>query len=164
MPQLPMVPGWEGWHPILIHFPIVLFLLAPVFLLLAGFTKTEKRSTFLVSALLVMVLGITSVYAAFEAGQAGAVLLDQTGQVMTVVEHHRKLADLARTSLAIATLLFGLTLLMRTALELNLRELSAVLPVGFIAFYGLGLFWLIHAAYNGERLVHEFGVGRVVSP
>ena len=164
MPQLPMVPSWDGVHPLVIHFPIVLFLLAPVFLLLASFAQADKRNTLLISALLVMVLGITSVYAAFEAGQATAARVNLTGEAKTIVEHHRELADLARSSLTMATILFGLSLVIRTVFQLNMYELTAVLPLGFIVFYGLGLFWLINTAYNGERLVHEFGVSGVVSP
>ena len=72
MPQLPMIPGWDGIHPLLIHFPLTLFFLAPVFVLFAGFAKTTTRRTFLVSALTVMLLGIASTYAAFEAGQTAA--------------------------------------------------------------------------------------------
>jgi hypothetical protein len=56
-----------------------------------------------------MVLGIASMFVAFEAGQAAAVLVDRTGEAKEIVDHHRELADLARSSLAMATLLFGLT-------------------------------------------------------
>ena len=65
---LELVPGWDGIHPLLIHFPLTLFFLAPVFVLFASLAKTTTRRTFLISALTVMLLGIASTYAAFEAG------------------------------------------------------------------------------------------------
>ena len=164
MPQLPMIPGWDGIHPLLIHFPLTLFFLAPVFVLFAGFTKTTTRHTFLISALTVMLLGITSTYAAFEVGQTAAATVTPTGEVQTVVERHQELASLARSSLTVATLLFGLTFLICTCFHLQMRELTGVLPLGSVVFYALGLFWLINTAYHGERLVHEFGVGSVVNP
>ena len=164
MPQLPMIPGWDGIHPLLIHFPLTLFFLAPVFVLFAGFAKTTTRHTFLISALTVMLLGIASTYAAFEAGQTAAATVTPTGEVRTVVERHQELASLARSSLTAATLLFGLTLLICTCFHLQIHELTGVLPLGSVVFYALGLFWLINAAYYGERLVHEFGVGSIVSP
>jgi uncharacterized membrane protein len=164
MTQIPMIPNWDGLHPLMIHFPIVLFLLAPVFLLFAAFTRADRRSTFLSAALLVMVLGSVSVHASFETGLAARARLDRTGEAGTIVERHRELADLARSSLAMATLLFSLTLLIRTVLQVNMYELTGVLPLGSVVFYGLGLFWLINAAYNGERLVHEFGVNGITSP
>jgi uncharacterized membrane protein len=164
MTLLPMIPNWDGLHPLTIHFPIVLFLLPPVFLLCAAFTHADRRSTLLAAALLVMVLGITSVFVAFEAGQAAAGRVDRTGEVGTIVSRHREFADLARSSLTMGTLLFGLTLLVRSVFHLNIFELTVVLPLGSVVFYGFGLLWLINAAYNGERLVHDFGVNGVASP
>jgi uncharacterized membrane protein len=164
MPQLPMIPGWDGIHPLLIHFPVTLFFLAPMFVLLAGFAKTTARHTFLISALTVMLLGIASTYAAFEAGQAAAATVTPAGEVRTVVERHQELASLARSSLTAATLLFGLTLLICTCFHLQIHELTGVLPLGSVVFYALGLFWLINTAYYGERLVHQFGVGSIVNP
>jgi hypothetical protein len=54
-------------------------------------------------------------------------------------------------------------LVIRTVFQVNIYELNAVLPLGFVPFYGLGLFWLVNAAYNGERSVHKFGVNGVVA-
>ena len=164
MAQLPMIPGWDGIHPLLIHFPLSLFFLAPVFVLFASLTKAATRRTFLISALTVMLFGITSTYAAFEAGQTAAASVSRTEEVRTVVDRHRELAGLARSSLTAATLLFGLTLLICAGFHLQLHELTGALPLGSVAFYVLGLFWLINTAYHGERLVHEFGVGSIVNP
>ncbi|MGC2195623.1 MAG: DUF2231 domain-containing protein [Terriglobales bacterium] len=164
MNQLPVIPGWDGIHPLLIHFPLTLFFLAPVFVLLAAFTNATVRRTFLVSALTVMLLAITSTYAAFEAGQTAATSVTRTGEVRAVVERHQELASLARSSLTVATLLFGLTLLICRRFHLQMGELTGVLPLGSVVFYALGLFWLINTAYHGERLVHEFGAGSIVNP
>lgn len=164
MPQLPMIPGWDGIHPLLIHFPLTLFFLAPVFVLFASFTNATTRRTFLMSALTVMLLGLTLTYVAFAAGQTAAASATRTEEVRTVVDRHQELAGLARSSLTLATLLFSLTFLMCTCIHLQPHELAGVLPVGSVVFYALGLFWLINTAYHGERLVHEFGVGSIVNP
>jgi uncharacterized membrane protein len=148
----------------LIHFPLTLFFLAPVLVLFASLTKATTRRTFLISALTVMFFGITSTYAAFEAGQTAAASMTEAGEVKTVMERHQELASLARSSLTAATLLFGLTLLICTCFNLQLHELTGVLPLGSVVFFALGLFWLINTAYQGERLVHEFGVGSIVNP
>lgn len=164
MPLLPMIPNWDGIHPLLIHFPLTLFFLAPVFVLFASLTKATTRRTFLISALTVLFLGITSTYATFEAGQTAAASMTEAGEVKTVMERHQELASLARSSLTTATLFFALTFLMCTCFHLQLHELTGVLPLGSVVFYALGLFWLINTAYHGERLVHEFGVGSIVNP
>jgi uncharacterized membrane protein len=164
MPQLPMIPNWDGIHPLLIHFPLTLFFLAPVFVLFASLAKDTTRRTLLISALTVLFLGITSTYAAFEAGQTAAASMTEAGEVKTVMERHQELASLACSSLTAATLFFVLTFLMCTCFHLQLHELTGVLPLGSVVFYALGLFWLINTAYHGERLVHEFGVGSIVNP
>ena len=164
MAQLPMIPGWDGIHPLLIHFPLSLFFLAPVFVLFASLTKARTRRTFFISALIVMLFGITSTYAAFEAGLTAAASVTEAGKLRTVIERHQELASLARSSLTAATLLFGLTLLICACFHLQLHELTGALPLGTILFYALGLFWLVNTAYHGERLVHEFGMGSIVNP
>lgn len=158
MLQLQMFPGWDGIHPLLIHFPLTLFFLAPAFALMAAFTKAATRRAFLISTFLLMVLGTVLTYVAFEVGEA-AVAGDFSKEALAIVERHRELADLTRSSFTLATLLFGLALGICGFLHLHIGELTGVLPLGAAVFYVLGLFWLIHAACQGERLVHEFGVG-----
>jgi|SRR5450759_3786873 uncharacterized membrane protein len=164
MPQLLMIPSWDRLHPMIIHFPIVLFLLPPLFLLFAAFTRTDRRSMLLCSALILMVLATSSLYVAFETGEAAETLINRRAEITVVVEHHQEFANLSRSSFTVATALLGMVLLIRRVLHLHTHELTAVLPLGFVAFYGLGLFWLVHTAYNGERLVHEFGVKGVIAP
>ena len=163
MHQLTMIPGWDGIHPLLIHFPLTLFFLAPVFVFFANVTKAATRRTFLICALTVMLLGITSTYAAFEVGQTAAGSVTRTGEVRTVMERHQELASLARSSLTAATLLFDLTFLICRCFHLRVHELTGVLPLGSVVFYALGLFWLINTAYHGERLAHEFSVNNIVN-
>jgi uncharacterized membrane protein len=163
MPQLPMIPSWDGLHPMIVHFPIVLFLLPPL-LLFAAFTRTDRRSMLLCSALILMVLATSSLYVAFETGETAKTLINRRAEITAVVEHHQEFANLSRSSFTVATALLGMVLLIRRVLHLHTHELTAVLPLGFVAFYGLGLFWLVHTAYNGERLVHEFGVKGVIAP
>lgn len=164
MPQLPMIPSWDGLHPMIIHFPIVLFLLPPLFVLFAAFTRTDRRFVLLCSALVLMLLATTSMYIAFETGEAAGAIANGTAEIKANLEHHQKLADDSRNSFTMATVLFGLVILMRKLLHLHTYELTGVLPIGFVVFYGLGLFWLINTAYAGERLVHELGVTGVVVP
>jgi uncharacterized membrane protein len=110
-----------------------------------------------------MVLATTSIYIAFETGEAAGALANRTATIKANLEHHQKFADLSRSSFAMATALLGLVIFMRKQFHLHTHELTAVLPIGFVAFYGLGILWPINTAYAGERLVHEFGVNGVVA-
>lgn len=155
---LPTFLGWDGMHALLIHIPLTLFFLAPVFALIAACSRAANRRAFLTSTLTLMLFGTISTYVAFEAGEAVAIA-DLSQEAKAIFERHREFADLTRSSFTVATLLFGLTAVICTFLHLGVRELTGVLPLGAAVFYVLGLFWLIHAACQGERLAYEFGVG-----
>jgi uncharacterized membrane protein len=155
---LPTFPGWDGIHALLIHFPLTLFFLAPVFALMAAFSRAANRRAFLTLTLILMLFGTISTYVAFEAGEAAAIA-DLSQEAKAIIERHREFADLTRSSFTVATLLFGLTAVICMFFHLGVRELTSILPLGAAAFYLLGLFWLIQAARLGEKLVHEFGVG-----
>ena len=158
MLQLPTFPGWDGMHPVLIHFAVTVFFLAPVFALMAACSRAATRRAFLISTLMLMFLGTISTYVAFEAGEA-ATTTGLSQEAGVTLERHREFADLMRSSFSAATFLFGLCLAICTFLHLGMRELTGVIPLGAAAFYILGLFSLINAAYQGERLVHEFAAG-----
>src|SRR6516225_7438257 len=138
MLQLPMFPGWNGIHPLLIHFPLTLFFLAPVFALLAAFTRAATRRAFLITTLMLMLFGTVSTYVAFEAGEA-AVSEGFREEALAIVERHRELAELTRSSFTVATLLFALSLALCTFLHVRARKLTGVLPLGAAVFYVLGL-------------------------
>ncbi len=155
---LPTFPGWDGMHALLIHFPLTLFFLAPVFAVMAACSRSVNRRAFLRLTLILMLLGTISTYVAFETGEAAAIA-DLSPEAKAIVERHREFADLTRSSFTVATLLFGLSAVICMFFHLGVRELTGILPLGAAAFYVLGLFWLIQAARQGEKLVHEFGVG-----
>lgn len=164
MLQLPMTPGWDGMHPLFTHFPLTLFFLGPIFVLLASFTKATTRRTFLISAIITLTLGVMSTHLAFAAGRATAASPSWTGEVKMLFERHQEFASSTRSSFTLAVLLFGGVMLICRLFDLQVRELTGVLPLGAMIFYGLGLFWLINTAYTGEQLVHEFGVGSLPVP
>lgn len=163
MSPVSMFPTWNAVHPLVIHFPLILFVVAPLIGLAAAFTKAAARGAVLVSCLVLMLLASTSLQLSYKTGEAAAHTAKGIGAEV-VLEQHKEAAELARGSLMLATLLFGLTLLFCLRLHLPVRQLIGVLPLGAALFYGLGLFWLVQTAYQGERLVHEFGSGGITPP
>ena len=61
--MLPPWPGWDGLHPLVIHFPIALLLTAPVFVLLA-MIPPKRGASFGLSALAMLVLGTAAAFVA----------------------------------------------------------------------------------------------------
>ena len=64
MIQMPPIPSWEGLHPLIIHFPIVLLLVTPVLVLVGALLKAEKGRPVLYVALALMIAGTLSIFLA----------------------------------------------------------------------------------------------------
>jgi len=165
MLQLPPMPSWDAMHPLIIHFPIVLLLLAP-FLILAGALRPRKRGrTILYVALAVMMAGTVGTYFAIASGQAAAQLAERNPQVEAVLEQHEQLAEATRIGFSVLTVIFAAILLIPGALKKTANRIaSTALPLAFLVLYAGGALLLANTAHNGARLVHEFGVTAALKP
>ena len=156
--MLPPIPSWDGLHPLIIHFPIALLIVAPVLVLLGTFIKGRGR-VFLMSALVLMILGSIAAWFAVSTGEAASEFAERAGAAQSVLEEHEELAETTR---AVFTVLTGVFMVIVVAPLLFRKELarSIVIPLNlaFLLFYGAGILLLVNTAHQGGRLVHEFGV------
>jgi uncharacterized membrane protein len=163
--QLPPVPSWDGLHPLIIHFPIVLLLVAPVLIVIGALLKPEKGGVLLWTALTMMILGTASVFVAVETGEAAGKLAERTPEINVVLEHHEELAERTRIAFSVLTIVFSAILLVpKLVRRASSRVVTTVLPLVFVVLYGVGTLLLVNTAHNGGRLVHELGVTAMVSP
>ena len=65
--MFPPIPSWDGLHPLIIHFPIALLLVAPILVLL-GLISPNRGRAFLGAALILMVLGTIASWIAVSTG------------------------------------------------------------------------------------------------
>ena len=163
MLQIPPLPTWDSLHPLIIHFPIVLLLLCPLFILISTILRPGRGRPYMIAALVVLLLGTVSLFVSIETGEAAAELADRTDAMSAVLKSHQELAADTRN---IFTVLSGI-LLVIFALPLALRRrdsrlFSTVLPLTFLALYSVGALLLINTAHAGGRLVHEFGVHALI--
>lgn len=162
--EMPPIPSWDGLHPIIIHFPVALLLVAPLFVVL-GALWTKNGRAFLFAALLLMVLGTASAFVAVETGEAAAELADRSPEINVVLEHHQALAERTRLIFSVLTAVFAALLFLPPLLKRELkRPLALALYAVFLLLYAGGALVLSNTAHNGGRLVHEFGVRSFMPP
>jgi uncharacterized membrane protein len=165
MIQFPPIPAWDALHPLIVHFPIALLLVAPLFIVIGALLQPEKGRVYLFSALILMVLGTSAVFVALETGEAAAKLAERTPEINTVLEHHKQLAETTRMTFLALTVIFAAIILLPRLLRGSPRWLAGrALLLFFLVAYGAGMLLVVNTAHNGGRLVHEFGVKALVEP
>ena len=160
--MLPPWPGWDGLHPLVIHFPIALLLVAPVFVLLA-MLRPARTATFAVPAVILLALGTIAAFVAVETGEAAAELATRTDAINRILERHSGLAETVRNVFAViavayAVAVLALVRLRRLAQPAYAATIHAVFLVLLLAGSGL----VATAAHQGAVLVHGLGVHSMI--
>jgi uncharacterized membrane protein len=160
--MLPPWPGWDGLHPFVVHFPVVLLLVAPVFVLL-GLRPGPRSSAFRVSALVLLIGATVSAFLAVSTGKAAGELADHTPAINLVMSRHMDLAEATRNAAAALTVLYALLLALPRYVKAMARPaVSALVQVAFLALLlGAGVL-VINTAHLGGRLVHQLGVHAIM--
>lgn len=165
MLTLPPIPSWQAIHPLIIHFPIALLLVAPLFIIIGVLRKPNLSFPFLLVALILMALGTVSTLAAASSGQAAGELAENIPQAKAVLEQHEELAEITEIAFSALTLIFASILFVPRLLKREpTRAISTVLPLVFLLFYATGAVSLANTAHQGGRLVHELGVRAQIQP
>ena len=162
---LPPIPSWSEFHPLVIHFPIALLLVAPIFIIAGIAMNPQKGRPVLVTALALMILGTVGTVAAVLTGEAAAEVAHRSAGASAVLERHQELAELTRDIFGLLSVIFAAILFVPRLLKREISTATArVLPLAFLVFYGAGTVVLVNTAHNGGRLVHEFGIHSVLAP
>src|SRR6516162_6312096 len=164
MQALPPIPNWTELHPLVIHFPIALLLVAPLFIIAGIVMNPSKGRPFLVAALSLMVLGTVGTTVAVLTGEAAAEVAHRTAAMSAVLERHQELAETTRDIFGLLSAIFASILFVPRFLRRETITTARILPLAFLLFYGAGTVVLVNTAHNGGRLVHEFGVHSVLAP
>lgn len=161
--MLPPIPSWDGLHPIIIHFPIALLLIAPILILLGIFFGKSSRA-FMISAFVLMLIGTIAIYVAVATGESAGELAERMANVETVLENHEELAETTQILFTALTVIFGAIIFVPMLFKKELgRKIIIPLSLAFLLFYSTGTVFLLNTAHEGGRLVHEFGVRAMVA-
>ena len=162
--MLPPWPGWDALHPQVIHFPIALLLVAPLFVLLA-IVVPKRACAFAASALLMLALGTGARVRRRRNGRSRRGTGDAERHGHAAIEQHASLAETARNVFAGLTALYALVLaLPRFVKALSTRTAMVVAQAVFLGLLLAGDLVLANAAHRGGLLVHKFGVHAMLPP
>lgn len=161
--QIPQLPPWDAMHPLVIHFPIVLLLIAPLIILASAIVPAAKSLSYKVIALAMLLLGTASLFMAASSGEEAAEFADRAGGVETVLSQHQGMAERCEIAFSILTGLYVLMLVGRRFLRWpESRAWNLGTAGAFLVPYAFGLLMLVNTAHAGGRLVHEYGVHAMV--
>lgn len=145
-------------HPLIVHFPIALLIIAPIFILIGLFLHQHSKSMYLCASIL-MIIGTFSILIAIHSGEkASEPLGAEIGRdaIMTL-DKHDKLGHQSRN------IFIGLTALFLAFLYLQNKnwltpKLQKILLAIYLLLYILALIILASTAHHGGKLVHQYGI------
>lgn len=165
MLDFPPIPSWDALHPLIIHFPIALLLIVPVFIVIGAVLTPVKGRSYLIAAMVLLLAGTAATYFAVETGEAAGRLAERAPAMERVLENHEALAERTRAVFSVLSVIFVALLAIPWLLKrADTRLTTTTLPLAFLVLYSVGILLLVNTAHNGGRLVHEFGVRAMVSP
>lgn len=146
-----LLPDWApNIHPMVIHFPIVLLIIAVLFDIFGLIIK--KIDWFGKSALILYLLGIISLIAAFLTGRSAADGLEIPTQVIPAVTDHADWAEITLWFFIIYTIIR-----LFVGLKFKLLKKAYLTPLVLISF--IGIYFLYQTADHGAKLVFGYGLG-----
>ena len=158
------LPTLDSLHPLIIHFPIVLLIMSPLFILIGAAMPPLRGRPYMVAALILLLLGTGSMFLAVQTGEAAGELAERSGGVDAVLHSHESLAEETRgIFVGLSALFLAIFVLPKLLGRGEKRLFSTVIPLSFLVLYGVGIIFLVNTAHAGGRLVHEFGVHAMVT-
>lgn len=162
----PPLPPYEGLHPLVVHFPIGILLIAwlPV---LIGVADRSRRVTWLASGGLLLVLGTSACFAATLTGNAAeSVVGGMSEAVDQALNAHQHTGNRARNLFLLTTVLFMAAWITCSMVSERKRKVLFVISAVIVASaYVVSAISLINAAHLGGVLVHHHGIhAPIVAP
>lgn len=160
--MLPPWPGWDGLHPLIIHFPIGLLMVSPIFVLLALAVRRHERA-FSWTTLVLLALGTAATFIAVSTGKAAGELAEHNDAINAVLSRHEELAETTRTVFAVLTALYAAFVLLPARVPRLARSVYRRAGNGvFLVLLLSACVLVVNTAHQGGRLVHQLGVHAIM--
>ena len=148
-----MLPSWSELHPVAVHFPVALLLVAPLFVLVAALSRSRG---WFAAALLLMALGTAGAWVAVGTGEEAAEQVESQPDLHRAAEAHGEMAETARALFTTLTLAYAALVIAPWALRRKPHRLAELAAHGaFLAVYAASAVYLAQVAHKGGMLVHE---------
>jgi len=146
----------SGLHPLLIHFPIALLYIAPLFIIIGCLLK-DLRRPFFWSSLVLIIIGTFSLWLSLITGEMAAEALTNIPEkALETLSYHDELAHVSRNIFIVLSIIFSLYVANFRALFFQLRRRwHNLFLVAFLTVYCAGLIVLTNTAHYGGELVHQ---------
>jgi uncharacterized membrane protein len=163
--SFPPFPPYEGLHPLVVHFPLGLLLVAWIPMLLCVIDN-KRRGKWMHTALTLLVIGTLFTFAAVITGEATEKIIGTTTQqIHDAVHEHEETAESARNYFIVTTVLFCFAVIARKQLEASKKKPALIVIAILVALgYTLGSLALINAGHQGGVLVHHHGIHAPITP
>ncbi|OGX19930.1 MAG: hypothetical protein A2Y04_04100 [Omnitrophica WOR_2 bacterium GWC2_45_7] len=143
---------------LVVHFPIALFFTAPLFIVL-GLTFERLSKAFYAASLLLMGLGMLTLFLSISTGEAASETLNLLPDALETLEAHDRLNLQCRFVFSILTGIWAVYVLSFSRLnKVFSRKIHIVILLSFLLIYSYGLLILLSAAHQGGKLVHHHGI------
>src|SRR5450759_3855100 len=106
MLQFPAIPSWDALHPFIIHFPIALLLIAPIFIIVGAVLTPAKGRFYLIAAMVLLLVGTATIFVAVETGEAAGKLAERAPGMELVLENHESLAERTHAVFSVLSVIF----------------------------------------------------------
>lgn len=154
----PPIPPWNGLHVLIIHFPIALLMVVPVFLAM-GFLARKNGRIYAICALILLALGSVSSIVAVETGHAAAQAATKTPEVRPVIHDHAEHGEDTRDAFIALTVIYAALLFLPWTRRMeHLGRFMMTAQVVFFVVYLVALLLVIQTGYLGGMLVHKYGL------
>lgn len=160
------IPAWDRIHPLIVHFPIALLTVAPIFILMSFFAGRLKMA-FKLAALTLMILGTVGVFLAISSGSAAEHEIEDglTQEAHEVLEEHEDFAKNTRNFFVTLTLLYAVILIGQAASKREMKPAAAIpVYILFLAAYAAGMLVVQNTGHHGAMLVHDHGAHNPITP
>jgi uncharacterized membrane protein len=144
--QAAAITAFPNYHPLVVHFPIVLLLMAVLFQMISFFFLKKE---FGIATLILLALGVLSAWLSSNVFHAHTGEL--SGNAKEILEQHERMAAL--------TWWFALTALLFKGLSVFLGRKSLLLEILVALVLTVSAVTVSIAGHHGATLVHLHGVG-----